>query len=538
MNKQKQKLKVTLTQSYHEDHVDDFYQTIPIDECNVYDGLKDEVDSWNSRDPVLIDAPTGSGKSTFVRKELIPRALQANKNVLILSNRIMISTQQKKMIMEDIQSPYRGRLTEEGLQDQEDFGNVWIMTYHKLQYFLNNEENKKWISNLRYVVMDEVHFFTSDCLFNEFCGGILNMIPRHFKNYIRIYMTATSSEVLYPLAEAEKKNYHDYNLMLYYQPERAIIRYVFPRNFESYKLQFFKDYKQLKELVKQFKNQKWMIFVDNKGEGKALLEEFKDEAEYLDADSKNTKTWKSIVNHEKFESRILITTPVLDCGANICDSDLKSMAVITDNKASLLQMIGRKRLDTNEKINIWVQDINKNTAKRRYDKYSKQLEWYNEFDACYNEASQWKLASKLWRSKDLRLRKMFGLEEGRPFENYLARITIKRRTEFYRGIYEGETTFREEVRRWLNKEVIASISALEKLQNFCEKYFNEELDEDKCNLLRSLIVNAYEEQGFKEAQPTRKDSLKAAALNNRLKMLDFPYRIQIIEKQWKIKKTK
>lgn len=140
MNKQKQKLKVTLTQNYHEDHVDDFYQTIPIDECNVYDGLKDEVDSWNSRDPVLIDAPTGSGKSTFVRKELIPRALQANKNVLILSNRIMISTQQKKMIMEDIQSPYRGRLTEEGLQDQEDFGNVRIMTYHKLQYFLNNEE--------------------------------------------------------------------------------------------------------------------------------------------------------------------------------------------------------------------------------------------------------------------------------------------------------------------------------------------------------------------------------------------------------------
>lgn len=216
--------------------------------------------------------------------------------------------------------------------------------------------------------MDEVHFFTSDCLFNEFCGGILNIIPRHFKNYIRIYMTATSSEVLSPLAEAEKKNYHDYNSMLYYQSERAIIRYVFPRNFESYNLYFFKDYEELKELVKQFKNQKWMIFVDNKGEGKTLLEEFKDEAEYLDADSKNTKTWKSIVNHEKFERWILITTPVLDCGANICDSDLKNMAVITDNKASLLQMIGRKRLDTNEKINIWVQDINKNTAKRRYDK--------------------------------------------------------------------------------------------------------------------------------------------------------------------------
>lgn len=532
MNKKKTSLETKIVQTYQEECTHKFYQNIQLDAFNVPEGLKDEVESWDPRNPVMIDAQTGSGKSTFVREVCIQRALQADKNALYLINRTMISTQQKKKTMEDIQSPLRQRLTDEGIEAQEDFGNIRIITYHKLPQFLNDEKNKEWISKLMYVFMDEVQFFTSDCMFNEFCGGILNMIPRHFKDCIRIYMTATSSEVLYPLAEAERNNYHDYNSLLQYQPERVFIRYVFPRNFESYKLNFFKDYEELQELLKQSDGHKWLVFVDSKKVGKTLLEEFKEEAKYLDADSKNTKTWKSIVNHEKFESRILITTPVLDCGANICDPALINIAVVTDNKASMLQMIGRKRLTPNEKVSIWVQNIDKDMAESRYNRYSDLYEWYIRFDNCHGAASRYELVSELWRTDDLRLRKMFGIKNGEPFENKLARITIARRRDFYRRITEGETTFQEEVQRWLNKEVIAPISASEKLQCFCKKHSGSPLDKDKCNLLRALIVNAYEEQGFKEAQPTRKDNLKAAALNNRLEMLNFPYRIRHNGEEW------
>ena len=45
---------------------------------------------------------------------------------------------------------------------------------------------------------------------------------------------------------------------------------------------------------------------------------------------------------------------VLDCGVNISDPQLKNIAVMTDNEVSFLQMIGRKRTQDKEKINIWV----------------------------------------------------------------------------------------------------------------------------------------------------------------------------------------
>lgn len=89
-------LSAKIVYPYQTDYTPNFYHTIRMN-CNyVVDGLKEKVDSWDSRNPIFIDAPTGSGKNTFIREVCIPRALQSGRNILIVSNRIALSTQQKK----------------------------------------------------------------------------------------------------------------------------------------------------------------------------------------------------------------------------------------------------------------------------------------------------------------------------------------------------------------------------------------------------------------------------------------------------------
>ncbi len=132
----------------YEDHIPEFYQTRHMAEQYVSNALKDEFENWNPRDPILIDAPTGSGKNTFIIKELIPKAQKMNKNILILSNRIALSVQQKILIMKSLGSPLIRQLTDEGILATDTFDNIKILTYHSLSSFLEDANNKEWCKKL------------------------------------------------------------------------------------------------------------------------------------------------------------------------------------------------------------------------------------------------------------------------------------------------------------------------------------------------------------------------------------------------------
>ena len=100
LNKQNSppQLQVRCVTSY-DDYVPDFYRTFRCGTANVCDALADDVPYWTLRNPTLIEAPPGKGKTTLVYKELIPLARKSNKNVLLISNRVALSSQQKIMIM-------------------------------------------------------------------------------------------------------------------------------------------------------------------------------------------------------------------------------------------------------------------------------------------------------------------------------------------------------------------------------------------------------------------------------------------------------
>ena len=112
-------------------------------------------------------APTGSGKTSFVYDTLLPDALSKGKNLLLVSNRVALSTQQKRRIMEITHNPALKLLSAEGIKRAEDLGSVRVITYHRLPALCNDAAAAEWISNLGYAVFDEAHFFTSDSVFNE-----------------------------------------------------------------------------------------------------------------------------------------------------------------------------------------------------------------------------------------------------------------------------------------------------------------------------------------------------------------------------------
>lgn len=511
----------------YDDHKPDFVHTFFCGEGNVCEVLREEVNYWNCRDPVLIDAPTGRGKTSFVYEVLIPRAREQGKNVLLISNRVAISTQQKAKIMKLLNSSLIGRLTDEGIRQQENFGMVRVVTYHRLPALLKDECNRRWLDNLMYVVADEVHFFTADSSFNENCDYYLKLITSRFQHAIRVYLTATIWDVLHPLAEAEKKNYRDYDVVAspYTVYQRRLYHYRFTGNYRHLLLDFFDDLEELKPLILEKPNDKWLIFVNSKQEGQVFTADLnrtndtagRRRAAYLDADRKDTPEWNSLLNSSRFDVQVLIATSVLDCGINIWDDALKNIVIITDSRTSLIQMLGRKRRSAEEKVNLYIRDISIRTLASRYKDGLALFSWYSRYQNADREERA-RIAMEIWREGDPVLLKHFRLGGGTLYPNELAFFSLGRKLRFYEQFISesAPTTFQSVVRKWLGMAVEDTVDSREVLLSFCSLNQDAEMTNSQIVEFRKLVVNACEQNGYKEPQPTRKDTLGIEALNNRL----------------------
>ena len=498
--------------------------------------MRNEIAYWNNRNPVMIDAPTGLGKTTFVYNELFEDAKRKGKNILLVGNRLALSLQQKLVINELQDGDLDVRLTELGLLRQEDFGMVAVITYHRLPAFLHDPKNQKWIQNLLYVVADECHFFVADSMFNPLCGYYLKLITSRFGHAIRVYLTATSWDILYPLAEAEKNNYPSYLPVYSWTPEREFIRYYFPSNNEKYKLEFFGHVEEMISMIKDDPESKWLIFVDDKEKGKKLLARLDSDVDYIDADCKHTQVWREIVRNNQFNKKVLISTAVLDCGINILDDSVQNIVIMCDDRTSFMQMLGRKRCRPGEEVNLWVQVPSAKKIEARLKECEKSLKWLERYDNPKTalESNQ-RLAYELMRKADPSLLKLFTLSNGRLYRNDLAYFHLLKRRKYLTMLLAG-ANFCSYVYEWLGIEPLADQS-LSELQLFYKENGDKELDEIQQNTLRKIIVKAYIDAGFTEPQQKRVDTHGQEALNNRLCTLGLPYYIERNNSKWRLKKV-
>lgn len=531
---------------------EDFYCNHEVQSRSVKDGLMYEVDHWHPECPVLIEAQTGLGKTTFVYEELIPRALAQKKNVLIISNRIALSVQQKIKLMKKNKDPRLEMLSDLGIQKCEDFGAIRIITYHRLHALLTDKELIKWRDQLLYVVADEAHFFTSDALFNRYCGAILWDITKCFERAIRVYLTATSWDVLKPLGDAEEANHFNAlgSITGTTMVCRQFHRYIFPFDYSAYSLQFVSKLEDLTTCIQQNRKEKWLVFCNSKDKGKTFATSLGNFADYIDAEVKEEKdkkeVWQKLVKDEQFEKQVLVTTAVLDCGVNIHDESVKNIVVCADNRTSLLQMVGRKRLAPQEKVSVWIVEPNSQALSARAKKYEKQLELIQQFEYLKTPKKQASFLNRLLENSDPSDNVLFYVSRTQPFgqnkgslevrKNELAEYAIRRRKAFLDKLTSGKTTFQKEVNNWFGKTTEDSVDTLERLEEFYQANEGKVISQEQIPILRKLIVDLYRESGYKEPQKTRIGTLGVDALNNRLeKIPNASYHIEETpEKEWKL----
>lgn len=322
--------------------------------------LKDVYPTWTPQQAIILNLPTGRGKTTFTINNLVDFAKKRRIKILFASNRISLDASIKGALADKMHL-YDG-CTPKGLHDISEFKHVYVMTYHSL---LANLFDKNFFKDFDYVVLDECHFFTSDATFSKQTDVILQKIPVCFSHAVRVYLSATPDVVMPYIFNAEfealcpqiKDSFFnceplDMELAKQYLP----LVYTMKADFSHIDLQFYTHDETFSEFITDSrKDKKAIIFVSSKKRGSELHSSFNGSL-YMNADNyKNSAVAKDLAQFEKFDSNLLITTSVFCNGCNIKDSTVNTIFIECLDHTDILQMAGRRRkLSDDDKVTLYL----------------------------------------------------------------------------------------------------------------------------------------------------------------------------------------
>ena len=351
-----------------------------LDKCFISEVITERsIEILKGNSSAFIVSQTGTGKTTFIFNTCLPVALSMGKKVLYLCNRTALEAQvkQEAISCESNKNTYVDRLlvedynnyySEEGLSRINNFGCIDIYTYHGLLSAINNID----FDDYELVVLDEAHFFISDATFNPYTEITLDTIIDKCSNCGRIYLSATPQESIDLIWQKE-------------EPHSNMTVYVMQEDYGYINPFFFSDKENIIDIIrKSDENQSWIIFITNKEEGRKLWNTFgENDADFFTADSDtNSELYKNITRYETFDKKILITTKVLDVGVNIKDPNV-NVVVFEQNIPEIKQMIGRKRVSKNERVNVY---FFVPTIEELHELYSNTLASINEAKKSIKEA--------------------------------------------------------------------------------------------------------------------------------------------------------
>lgn len=339
--------------------------------------IGEEYKRWTNRDKVFIASPTGSGKTYFILKQFLPYLSQKNKRILYLVNR--------KILKEQIEAEIYGIPQEQRecirVELYQSIEQIFLNLIFNSDYYLpsgchvSGDRRIELLGMFDCVVCDECHYFLADSNYNTNTIISFRLVNEYFSRKVRIFMSATVTEVQNYLLNLEGETIRGVNrTKIYGFASRSII----PEQLEIIKKPYIyeaeRDYSYIQirvinkniddiiDLVREEKG-KWLIFVDTIDFGKKLEIKLKKcfKNNVFDEDEKNQdivlfssdyeKSEESldevntVINENIFKAKVIISTAVMDNGINIKDSNLRNMIIIADNEVEFIQMLGRKRKD-------------------------------------------------------------------------------------------------------------------------------------------------------------------------------------------------
>lgn len=317
----------------------------------------DEINKWKNGDIVTISAGTGAGKSYFIKNNLYAIAKRDNKKILFLIHRTNCVNQFQMEIERDKKTDV-----------------IDIKTYQKIEYDIRKKGTFDF-SPYKYIVSDEYHYFVeSDAVFNKFTDMSLNAILSQ-SDKIRVFMSATADMTKRYINAFEKLETIDYELA---KSSNAIDSLIF----------FNKD-----ETMEEFchlaikKNLKTIFFIESAEKAYELYKQFKEYA-IFNCSKSNAKYYKYVneeqinntLQNEKFDKLIFITTMAMSTGVNIIDTDLKHIVCDVKDTATLIQCIGRKRIQNdNDRFNLCIKAISNQQLGGMETQISKKIEMAEYF---------------------------------------------------------------------------------------------------------------------------------------------------------------
>lgn len=332
----------------------------------IAEGIDDDLNSFNA---TLIHAPTGFGKTHFIIHEVLPKVIQTGGKMLLVSNRVAVSFQQKLDILKAVYGDQNSLTINKLLADTSDcdFGPVRVLTLQSLDALLNSKKGQNIAKAISVLVVDEAHYFTSDISFNPNTTRLLDRLPQLFNHATRIYMTATPEDVLTPLAEAEAKVTRplaermgvQHSHLIYGQPPVIDLYQYKSDKYRSLPIRYFLRNDDLYRKIEESGEDKWLIFVPSKEQGATLQETIGDDAMFISADSKGSDMWNQLLSEERLPCRVLITTSVLDCGVNIHDEALKHVVIPFEDQVTFIQALGRVRFKDTPNFTLYAKAIDK-----------------------------------------------------------------------------------------------------------------------------------------------------------------------------------
>lgn len=296
-----------------------------------------EIESWKQGDIVTIKAGTGAGKSYFIKNNLYAIAKRDNKRILMLIHRKNCTDQ---------------FLMEIKAADKEDI--IDIRTYQSIEAVEKSGIIYE-LGHYDYIVADEFHYFMSDAAFNMYTDLSLDVILGHSRA-VRIFMSATGDYMKHYLSDMKHKGL-------------TTIDYELPIDFSFIRrLEFFYKDETLETYIEHFieNNKKAIFFIQSPAKAYQLHKKYKEYTlfncgksnrgnyyQYVDKQKIN-----DMLKNEHFEELILITTSVLDAGVNLVDSELNEIVCDIEDTGTLIQCIGRKRLQNKgDYINLHVKAL-------------------------------------------------------------------------------------------------------------------------------------------------------------------------------------
>ena len=310
----------------------------------------DEIKKWVPGNRILIKSQTGTGKSEMLKTSLYEYAKSINKQILLMSNRILL----KQQNLHD-------------LKDKQDFITLENYQSFESRILKGSDDIVSLFKPYYFICNDEFHYPFADGTFSNNTDLLIRYVKDTPKDKIFIFLTATPEVLLNYQPDFDyiynlPKDYSYIKTIYFYDKDKTVNKNAIGTIIKNIPkdekvLYFGSDVNDIYNLSTQFENASFICSQGNKFKKKS-----------------DVQTMLEIEETSKFSPRLLFATKVLDNGVNIKDLALKHIIIDTYDIVSFIQMLGRKRsMNPEDQITLYVNNYHKNRIRRLRDAVVKQL---------------------------------------------------------------------------------------------------------------------------------------------------------------------